>query len=126
MCDKIYELSRFVYTCTQLSSGVASLTMWLQPRIVYKPVPSIMFSVTDSTGTKKSIEKSMQVFIGITGEQSVKETMSAISNDIVEQLHQVALQVKVLSNYWSNEQSFVVGLLNDFNDKLTVDEVFVQ
>ena len=68
----------------------------------------------------------MQVFIGITGEQSVKETMSAISNDIVEQLHQVALQVKVLSNYWSNEQSFVVGLLNDFNDKLTVDEVFVQ
>ena len=126
VCYKIYELSRFVYTSTQLSSGVASLTMWLQPRIVYKPVPTIMFSVTDSTGTKKSIEKSMQVFISITGEQSVKETMSAISNDIVEQLHQVALQVKVLSNYWSNEQTFVVGLLNYFNDKLTVDEVFVQ
>ena len=126
VCDNLYELSRFVYTSKQLSSGVASLTMWLQPIIVYKPEASIMFSVTDSTGTMKSIEKSWQIFISDTGKQTVEDTMSAISNDIVEQLHQVALQVKVLSNYWSNEQSFVVGLLNYFNDKLTVDEVFVQ
>ena len=126
VCDNLYELSRFVYTSTQLSSTVASLTMWLQPRIIYKPVASIMASVTDSAGTMKSIEKSMQVFIGVTGKQTVEDTMSAISNDIVKQLHQVALQVKVLSNYWSNEQSFVVGLLNDFNAQLIIDDVFVQ
>ena len=126
VCNNLRELSTFVYTSTQLSSGVASLTMWLQPRIVYKPVASIMVSVTDITGTIKGIQKSWQSFIDGNGQQTVRDTMSAISSDIFEQLHQVALQVKMLSNYWSNEQSFVVGLLNEFNHQLTVDDVFVQ
>ena len=126
VCNNLRELSRFVYTSTQLSSGVASLTMWLQPRIVYKPVVSIAFSVTDSMGTIKGIQKSLQSFIGDNGQQIVRDTLSAISSDIFEQLHQIAFQVKILSNYWSNEQSFVVGLLNEFNNQLTVDDVFVQ
>ena len=126
VCKNLYELSRFLYTSTQLSSGVAGLKMWQQPRIVYKPVASIAFSVTDSTGTIKGIQKSFQSFIGGTGEKTVQDTMSAISTDLVNQLHQIALQVKMLNNYWSNEQSFVIGLLNDFNNHLKVDDVFVK
>ena len=127
ICNSLFELSRFLSsTNTQLSSGVSRLSMWLQPRILYYPEVKVVYNITDSSGAMKSIENAMQTYLKNTAKPTVTNVMSYISNDIVDQSSQFAEMVKTLSNYWSNQQSSVAGMLTDYNDHLVVDDVFIQ
>ena len=126
ICGSLSQLSRFLWSNTQLATGVASLSIWLQPRIIYSPQIALEFGVTDISGTRKTIESDLNSFINFAGETVAKSTMSSISNDIIENSGQIDQFVKDLSDYLSSQQTSVGELLSNFLNGFIIGNDFIR
>ena len=126
ICGSLSELSRFLWSSTQLATGVASLSIWLQPRIIYSPQIALEFGVTDINGTRKTIESDLNSFINFAGETVAKSTILSISNDIIENSGQIDQFVKRLSDYLSSQQTSVGELLSNFLNGFIIGDDFIR